>query len=83
MRNKHGGACYRCGRWVAPGTGHFERRRGGWRVQHALHAGRGAVTCEMAAPTAETVIMYESDLLAAHQHQHERDHGHKKQSRKV
>jgi hypothetical protein len=48
MRNKHGGICYRCGRWVVPGTGHFERHASGWRVQHALHSGRGAITCEQA-----------------------------------
>lgn len=48
MRNKHGGDCYKCGLWVAPGTGHFERKRGGWLTLHALHRGNGAVTCEMA-----------------------------------
>lgn len=25
MRNKYGGQCYRCGKRVAPGEGHFER----------------------------------------------------------
>lgn len=35
MRNKHPGYCYRCGEWVKPGAGHFERISGGWRVQHA------------------------------------------------
>lgn len=36
MRNKYGGDCYRCGKWCAPGAGHFERVPGrGWRVQHA------------------------------------------------
>lgn len=34
MRNKFGGVCYRCRKYVAPGEGHFERYRGGWRVQH-------------------------------------------------
>lgn len=35
MRNQHPGFCYRCGELVAAGEGHFERHRGGWRVQHA------------------------------------------------
>ena len=35
MRNKHKGICYRCGKVVEVGGGHFERYKGGWRVQHA------------------------------------------------
>lgn len=35
MRNKYPGPCYRCGKTVAKGAGHFERHAGGWRVQHA------------------------------------------------
>lgn len=37
MRNKFGGWCYRCNKWVEKGQGHFERipAGGGWRVQHA------------------------------------------------
>lgn len=35
MRNKYGGVCYRCGKYVKPGEGHFERKFGRWRVQHA------------------------------------------------
>jgi len=35
MRNRFGGKCYRCGEWVAPGDGHFERLQGKFRVQHA------------------------------------------------
>ena len=35
MRNKYAGKCYRCGEMVNPGDGHFERRPGGWRTQHA------------------------------------------------
>jgi hypothetical protein len=38
VRNKHGGTCYRCNGWCDPGEGHFERFRGGWRVQHATCA---------------------------------------------
>lgn len=38
MRNQHGGTCYRCNEWCAPGDGHFERFRSGWRVQHATCA---------------------------------------------
>ena len=38
MRNRFGGKCYRCGEWVAPGDGHFERFRASFRVQHALCA---------------------------------------------
>lgn len=35
MRNKYAGSCYRCGKLVSPGQGHFERDQGGWKVQHA------------------------------------------------
>lgn len=40
MRNKFPGACYRCGKMVAKGEGHFEKIRGAnrgnqWRTQHA------------------------------------------------
>lgn len=38
MRNKYPGTCYRCGKHVAPGEGHFERFNGGWRTQHATCA---------------------------------------------
>lgn len=56
MRNEHGGNCYRCGLWVAPGTGYFEnirfkdRKPGGpkWRVQHCYNTHNGGVTCEKA-----------------------------------
>ncbi len=34
MRNKFKGVCYRCGKEVEAGEGHFERHKGGWRVQH-------------------------------------------------
>lgn len=35
MRNKYGGYCYYCGKYVAKGEGHFERYKGYWRVIHA------------------------------------------------
>lgn len=35
MRNKYAGVCYRCGKVVAKGEGHFERYQFGWRTQHA------------------------------------------------
>ena len=35
MRNKYPGICYRCGKMVEPGDGHFERYGKGWRIQHA------------------------------------------------
>ena len=38
MRNRYGGDCYRCGKWCAPGEGHFERFLGRFRVQHATCA---------------------------------------------
>lgn len=38
MRNKHAGPCYRCPKVVEIGDGHFERFRGGWRLQHAICA---------------------------------------------
>ena len=38
MRNKYPGICYRCQTPVPKGEGHFERHKGGWRVQHAACA---------------------------------------------
>lgn len=38
MRNRFGDTCYRCQEWCAAGAGHFERFRGGWRVQHSACA---------------------------------------------
>ncbi|QVW54553.1 hypothetical protein p113_131 [Enterococcus phage 113] len=35
MRNKYPGYCYRCGTFVEKGQGHFERKNGYWRLQHA------------------------------------------------
>lgn len=38
MRNKYPGPCYKCGKEVKPGKGHFERHKGEWLLQHAEHA---------------------------------------------
>lgn len=47
MRNKYEGICYKCGKTVEVGRGHFERIKYGtakwkagqrWRVQHVEHA---------------------------------------------
>lgn len=35
MRNKYPGICYYCGKEVAKGAGHFERKHGKWIVIHA------------------------------------------------
>jgi len=35
MRNKFAGTCYRCGKTVEAGDGHFERKHRKWRIQHA------------------------------------------------
>ncbi len=35
MRNKHPGVCYRCGKRVEVGEGHFQRSKGKWIIQHA------------------------------------------------
>ncbi len=35
MRNKYPGPCYKCHVWVDARAGHFERHKGGWRIQHA------------------------------------------------
>lgn len=35
MRNKYPGICYRCSKLCEAGQGHFEKVRGGWRIQHA------------------------------------------------
>lgn len=34
MRNKYPGICYRCGKRVEKGEGHFEKSNDGWRTQH-------------------------------------------------
>lgn len=52
MRNQFGGDCYRCGLWVPPGAGYFERHKGGWRVQHCYRTHNGGITCEMAKSNA-------------------------------
>ena len=40
MRNRFPGICYRCGREVKTGQGHFERVKGDrkWLLQHAACA---------------------------------------------
>lgn len=38
MRNKFKGQCYKCGKTVDVGKGHFERHGSKWRVQCAEHA---------------------------------------------
>ena len=38
MRNQYPGTCYRCGKTVEAGQGHFERNAGRWRTQHATCA---------------------------------------------
>ncbi len=55
MRNQYGGDCYRCGIWVEPGTGYFEkiRNKKGWRVQHCYNSHNNGVTCEMAKSKAK------------------------------
>lgn len=55
MRNQYGGDCYRCGLWVPPGAGYFEKVRGkpGWRVQHCYRTHNGGITCEMAKKSAK------------------------------
>lgn len=63
MRNEHGGNCYRCGLWVPPGTGYFEKirredRKPGdpkWRVQHCYRTHNGGVTCDMAKSAAAQI----------------------------
>lgn len=54
MRNAFGGECYRCGLFVPPGAGYFEKKRGqrGWRVQHCYRTHNGGITCEMALNAA-------------------------------
>lgn len=38
MRNQYPGKCYRCGKTVDAGDGHFERFAHSWRLQHATCA---------------------------------------------
>jgi hypothetical protein len=53
MRNKFPGVCYRCGKIVSAGDGHFERHLGKWRTQHA--------SCAIQARSAKK----NADVLAA------------------
>jgi hypothetical protein len=57
-RNQFSGICYRCGKVVEAGTGHFEKIRGakGFRVQHGLFPGHGRVTCDEAPETNPIVL---------------------------
>lgn len=32
-RNRYPGYCYKCGKWIEIGYGHFERNGNGWRIQ--------------------------------------------------
>lgn len=32
-RNRYSGYCYRCGKYVPVGYGHFERYKGTWRIK--------------------------------------------------
>lgn len=34
MRNRYAGSCFRCGKTVGVGEGHFERCGNHWKVQH-------------------------------------------------
>lgn len=35
MRNRYPGVCYRCGKPVAVGDGHFHKYKGKWVTHHA------------------------------------------------
>ena len=64
MRNRFPGTCYRCGRPVEVGAGHFEKIVGGgpvkWRTQHAECAiwwrGEPAPTREVAAARYDACV---------------------------
>lgn len=45
-RNLYAGYCYTCGKFVPPGYGHFERRKGypKWRIKCVLCASGRTVT---------------------------------------
>lgn len=59
MRNHFAGTCYRCGKLVAPGEGHFQRVRGDtfgkrrWATQHADCAIKYRGTDQRYAPPTE------------------------------
>jgi len=53
MRNQYPGTCYRCGKAVEAGAGHFERSAGRWRTQHAACA----ITARNAKRAAERAKM--------------------------
>lgn len=65
-RNQFGGPCYRCGLWVEPGTGYFERHKGGWRVQHAYRGNHGGVTCSDALGEARKLARDADDHKEVH-----------------
>lgn len=56
MRNKFPGPCYKCGLWVPPGSGYFERHKGKWRVQHGHNTHNGGITCDLAKTLHETKL---------------------------
>lgn len=67
MRNKFPGTCYRCGERVEIGAGHFERRPGGWRTQHASCAiqHRGTDLGKEGATEARQAHQHRKRLIAA------------------
>jgi len=59
-RNQYPGVCYRCGKTVPAGAGHFERKDGKWRVRHhdyrhpETHATHATMTCRMATEQSQS-----------------------------
>ena len=47
MRNRYPGTCYKCGKSVEPGKGFFERYKGIWVVQCAIHSRANQMKEEM------------------------------------
>lgn len=62
MRNKYPGPCYRCSVTVEAGEGHFERHRGGWRLQHATCARKFRGT-QTVSPKTEAQLKAPIDKL--------------------
>lgn len=55
MRNRYPGNCYKCGVIVKAGEGHFEKKDGKWRVQHAWHASKVIASGSVKKVRKETI----------------------------
>ena len=60
MRNRYPGVCYICQALVRKGEGHFERSKGSWRLQCAIHPLAKHENTVSARTVAEAQELHES-----------------------